>query len=197
MLWPWSRKIFSDHSQVLRNPTCNSLRQVLRQRMKSTQHGLISKEFMNSSYSLLSMRLSKSGLWKCTSPLNLFKNFWSFSTLKNLSRETTLRTSCINCMQSLSQEERWLESQWTSASLLWSMKTTSSTELLSYLTSLPVSSLGSPCPSEMSMLSSSITSSSHFIKCRHALSSTSSCWDAPCFSWPKTGLWLFSCLRVF
>ena len=175
MLWPWLRKIFSDPSQVLRNPTCNSLRQVLRQRMKSTQHGHISKEFMNSSCNLLSMKPSKSDLWKCTSHLNLFKSFWSFSTPKNPSKETTLRTSCINCMQSLSQEEKWLESQWTSASLLWSMKTTSSTELPSYSTSLPVSSLGSPCPSEMSMLSSSITSLSHFIKCKHALSSTSSC----------------------
>ena len=107
-LWPWLKKISSDHSRILRGETWPFQKQVLNRRKKLSHPGLIFREFMSFSYNWLSMKQLKLDRWKSMSLLNLCRNSLSFLIQKNRSREITWKTFFTSFMQNLFQEEKWL-----------------------------------------------------------------------------------------
>lgn len=149
---------------------------------------------MSSSFSWLSTTELTSRLWKCTSLLLSFRNFWSYLIHRNQEKDNIWKIFSTDSMLSWSLEEKWSEKLSTIASIVSSMKHSSSTELLNFLIYWPASFLVLLFLSENNTSFSSKMSSFLSIRFKLAISSTNTWWDAPCSSWPKTHLLVFSCL---
>ena len=143
------------------------------------------------------MKELKLNLWRYISLPLSFKSFWSSLTRKSLEKGNTWKIFFTVSMPSWFLVERWSEKLLTTASTVLSTRLSNSMGLPSYSTSLlplfPVSQF----PSENNTSFSSRMSSFPFIKFKLPTCSMNTWWDAPCSSWQKIPLLVFSCWMAF